>query len=338
VPEEDVMDTWATSSCTPFLLKELVNDSAVQEKLFPVTLRPNAFEIIRTWDFYSIVKGYYNFGQAPFRDVMVSGHGLDEQGRKISKRLNNYIPSEKLLEQYGADPVRYWATGATLGQNLRFNIQEIEKGRKTTVKLWNAARFLTMYIDDFTVENKDFQYEPSDLWILAELNNVIISVAEAFEEYAYARGRDIIDSFFWSRFADYYLEFVKYRLNGEDKESKAAAQQTLKIAFLAILKIYAPILPFITEEIYQQLYLSAASGESIHLTAWPEQTKIDTGVDISDFSQAIAAIDEIRKYKSEQNISMGAELDDYTLTTPVNLDKYGSFIRGAIKVKQLAVR
>ncbi|MFA5013807.1 MAG: valine--tRNA ligase, partial [Candidatus Paceibacterota bacterium] len=124
-PETDVMDTWATSSCTPFLLKELGNN----KNLFPCDLRPNAHEIIRTWDFYSIVKSYYHFNDIPFKNIMVSGHGLDEHGKKISKRLGNYVPSDKLVEEYGADAVRYWATGAGLGQNLRFSPIEIKKGK-----------------------------------------------------------------------------------------------------------------------------------------------------------------------------------------------------------------
>ncbi|MDD5639933.1 MAG: valine--tRNA ligase, partial [Candidatus Pacebacteria bacterium] len=116
-PEKDVMDTWATSSCTPFLLREIIG----RPELFPVDVRPNAHEIIRTWDFYSVVKSTLHFNSIPFKNLMISGHGLDEQGKKISKRLGNYTPSDKLVDEYGADAIRYWATGAGLGQNLRFN-------------------------------------------------------------------------------------------------------------------------------------------------------------------------------------------------------------------------
>jgi valyl-tRNA synthetase len=137
-PETDVMDTWATSSCTPFLIKELINDETAKKDLFPVSLRPNAFEIIRTWDFFSIVKSALHFDIPPFKDVMISGHGLDNLGRKISKRLGNYIPSDELIDKYGADAIRYWATGAKLGSNLRFNEDELKKGEKLTLKLWNV--------------------------------------------------------------------------------------------------------------------------------------------------------------------------------------------------------
>ena len=169
IPEKDVLDTWATSSCTPFFLREMVGDKAAKETLYPPTLRPNAFEIIRTWDFYSIVKSWYNFQSLPFKDLMISGHGLDEQGRKIAKRLGNYTPSDKLLEDYGADAIRYWATGATLGQNLRFNPQEVKKGKRTTIKLWNVARFLQMNLQNFSWDSEEGKLETPDIVSLAPL-------------------------------------------------------------------------------------------------------------------------------------------------------------------------
>ncbi len=215
VPEKDVMDTWATSSCTPFLLKEIVNS----DKLFPVDLRPNAHEIIRTWDFYSIVKSYYHFKGIPFKNIMVSGHGLDEQGRKISKRLGNYIPSDKLIEEYGADAVRYWATGAGLGQNLRFNPKEIKKGKQIATKLWNVGRFITMYSQDFK-EEKEYELEYPDIWIMEEMNKTIEESTKSFEAYEYAKAKSATEDFFMSKFADYYIEFVKYRLYGDNEKSK----------------------------------------------------------------------------------------------------------------------
>ena len=337
IPEQDVMDTWATSSCTPFLLRELV-DKKISEKLFPVTLRPNAFEIIRTWDFYSIVKSHYNFNSIPFKDVMISGHGLDEKGKKISKQLGNYIPPDELLKEYGADAIRYWATGAILGQNLRFNIQEIKKGKKTTIKLWNVARFLAMNIEEFEINQEDIAFEFADIWIIEELNKVIKRTADAFERYSFANAKKEIDIFFWSKFTDYYIEFVKYRLFGEDKESKKAAQQTLLLVFHSVLKIFAPILPFITEEIYHEFFIKKGfsnRARSIHLSSWPEKIKIKKRLNISDFDLVISVINEIRKHKSEMGISLGAEIKEFKLKTKIDIDKYGEFIKKSVKVKKL---
>ena len=322
IPETDVMDTWATSSCTPFLLKEMIGNG----KLFPVDLRPNAHEIIRTWDFYSIVKSAYHFDDIPFKNVMVSGHGLDEQGKKISKRLGNYVPSDKLVEEWGADAIRYWATGAGLGQNLRFNPGEIKKGKQIVTKLWNVAKFIDLNLQNF--EEKETKLEASDLWILKEMNETIKKATESFDKYEYAKARNEIEEFFMGKFCDYYIEFVKYRLYGEDGGSKTAAQVTLKDVFANILKMFAPILPFITEEIYQNF-----SKESIHISGWPENKETKTE---DDFLEAIAAVDEIRKYKSENQISLGAELEEYKLKTKVDLDKYGEFIKKAIRVKSLS--
>ncbi|MFA5432137.1 MAG: valine--tRNA ligase [Candidatus Paceibacterota bacterium] len=326
IPETDVMDTWATSSCTPFLLKELANN----KELFPVDLRPNAHEIIRTWDFYSIVKSFYHFDSIPFKNIMVSGHGLDEQGKKISKRLGNYVPSDQLVDEFGADAIRYWATGAGLGQNLRFNPKEIKKGKQITTKLWNVARFIMMNQNSY--ETNDITLEYPDLWILKEMNETIKKTTEYFEAYQYAKAKNEIEEFFMSKFCDYYVEFIKYRLYGDNKESKQAAEYTLKIVFTNILKMFAPIIPFITDELYT--YFS--EEESIHTSTWPTIIKIENTLDDSDFNEAISAINEVRKYKSENQISLGAELEEYKLQTKVNLDKYGEFIKRAIKVKSLS--
>jgi valyl-tRNA synthetase len=323
LPETDVMDTWATSSCTPFLLRELGG----RKELFPVDLRPNAHEIIRTWDFYSIVKSYYHFKDIPFKNVMISGHGLDEKGKKISKRLGNYVSSDELIEKYGADAVRYWATGASLGQNLRFNEKEIKKGKQITIKLWNVARFILTDNQEMKGEPK---LEPADLWIFEKMNETIKNAAEHFENYEYAKARNETEAFFMSKFADYYIEFVKYRLNSENEKSKQAAQYVLNAVFVNILKMFAPLLPFVTEEIYQLF----KGNESIHLSAWPEPVKHDEPD--PDFEQAIKAVDEIRKYKSENKISLGKEIEEYELKTKADLDKYGEFIKRAIKVKNLS--
>ena len=334
IPEQDVMDTWATSSCTPFLLRELVSGKA-KEKLFPATLRANAFEIIRTWDFYSIVKSHYNFDTIPFKDVMISGHGFDEKGKKISKRLGNYVSPDKLLKEYGADAIRYWATGAGLGQNLRFNIEEFRKGKKITIKLWNVAKFLAMNIDDFKLSKENIAFEYADIWIMRELNKAIEKSTKDFEQYEFARARNEIDLFFWSKFTDYYIEFIKYRFFSDDQESKKAAQQTLLIVFYSVLKMFAPILPFITEEIYHQFFTEIEEAKSIHLSLWPEQIELENVSDISDFDSVIQAIDEVRKYKSEAGISLGAQLDEFKLKTKIDMEKYGEFVRKVVRVDKL---
>lgn len=335
IPEQDVADTWATSSCTPFLVRELVQDEEIKKHLFPVSLRPNAHEIIRTWDFYSVVKSWYHFGDIPFKDVMISGHGLDEQGRKISKRLGNFKPSDDLLAEHGPDSIRYWATGAGLGQDLRFNEAELEKGKKTINKLWNVAKLYEMHLGENTAfaEPTISSLEPADVWILQKLNATIKEATAGFESYQYVKARDAMASFFWSDVADNYVEFIKYRLWGDDVASKEAARSTLGHVLKTVLLLYAPILPFITEDLYSELFAGAAP--SIHLESWPKALSLEGAVDISDFETALAAIEEIRKYKSTNAISLGKELEEYTLQTACDLEKYGHFIGKAIRVARL---
>jgi valyl-tRNA synthetase len=334
IAEEDVLDTWQTSSLTPVIAQKLVEDGKVQKKLYPSSLRPQAFEIIRTWLFYTIVKAHYHHNQLPFRNAMISGHGLDEQGRKISKRLGNYIPPEKIIAEYGADAMRYWATGVTLGQSLRFNILEVQKGRRTTTKLWNVARFLGMHTNSPKLLQKNNYLEKADLWILEEMNKTILLVTESFESYTYAKAKEAIDEFFWSKLADYYVEFIKYRLFGSDKQSKDAAIQTLATVFMNVIKMYAPIMPFATEEIFQSFYKKSSKEKSIHISKWPISHTFSEKTDISDFAEAIKAIDEIRKYKTQKNISLAAELDSLKLKTRVDLKKYGEFLKNVGRVKK----
>ena len=336
IPETDVLDTWQTSSLTPIIAQKLVKEKNIQEKLYPSTLRPQAFEIIRTWLFYTIVKSHYHHNHLPFRDAMISGHGLDEHGRKISKRIGNYIPPEKIIGEYGADAVRYWATGAMLGQNLRWSLDEVKMGRKTTTKLWNVARFMAMNVKKAELLKPQDSLEPADAWILNELNRTIKKSTRAFENYAYADAKEAIDKFFWSKFADYYVEFVKYRFNGRNAKSKKAAEKTLATVFFSVIKIYAPIMPFVTEEIFQTYFKHLGKTKSVHVSKWPEEVKLKKALDISDFGGAIKAVDEIRKHKTKKNISLGAEIESLKLKTKVNLKRYGGFLRNVGRVNKLS--
>jgi len=315
IPDNDVMDTWATSSCTPFTIPELIENIDLRKELFPISLRPQAFEIIRTWIFYSMVKAYYHFGTIPFTNVMISGHGLDEHGRKISKRLGNYIEPEKLLAEYSADAIRYWATGATLGSNHRFNLEDVKKGKHTVNKLWNAAKFCFTYIEHFTPEaGVEYNLELEDKWILHELNNTIRACSDAFERYEYAEVRTVLGEFFWGTFCDYYLEIIKHRAT-ED-----SAKFTMFVCLFNTLKLYAPIMPFITEELYQLLYKKHEGIISIHKTQWPEWNNnwIMEEQEYEQMKHLLEEIDAIRKEKKEKGLRYKDVLDTYRLRTEID--------------------
>ncbi len=341
IPEKQVMDTWMTSSLTPLIASKLVNKKSVQMKLYPATLRPQAFEIIRTWLFYTVVKSYYHHNQLPFEDVMISGHGLDDKGRKISKSLGNFKDPNIILKQYGSDALRYWATGAKLGENMRYNEQEIQKGKRTVTKLWNASKFTWSHLSEIDLNKAKVNLEDADKWVLFKLNQTIKEATDSYEQYSYSKARDIIDEFFWGDFTDNYLEFIKYRLYSEDpkmEESKNAARHSLYYLMLTIIKLYAPILPFITEEIYQMFYKKTEGDKSIHLSQWPEINKKWNFDDktINEFEKAVAAIAEVRKYKSERQLSMGKELNEYRIVLKELPDKkYKEFIKNTVRIKKL---
>jgi valyl-tRNA synthetase len=342
IPEKDVLDTWATSSISPQLALQLFFDEKTAEKMIPMNLRPQAHDIISTWLFYTVVRSHYHFDKIPWKDVMISGHVLDSSGRKMSKSIGNVVAPQEILDKYGSDALRYWSSGSTLGQDINYSEDEIKMGRKTTTKLWNAARFMAMNVKKAELLKATDAIEPADAWIIGELNKTIAKTTKAFESYAYAKAKEEIDAFFWSKFADYYVEFVKYRFFGEDAKSKKIGEKTIATVFFNIVKLYAPIMPFVTEEIFQTYFkhLEPASpagkkAKSIHISKWPEEISARGGsayggkksLDISDFESVIKAVDEIRKHKTKNGLSLGAEIDSIKLKTKVNLKKYGEFLK-----------
>jgi len=346
VGEKDVMDTWMTSSLTPIIGAKLVENEKIQKKLYPSSLRPQAFEIIRTWLFYTVAKSLFHHDSIPFTDAMISGHGLDGQGRKISKRLGNYVVPDKIIAEYGADALRYWATGATLGENLRYSEDEIKKGKKTVNKLFNASKFVAMFMGNDSLAVQPLSelsdtvirsLEPADKWVLDRLSDTIIHVTKYFENYEYSKARNTIDDFFWKTFTDNYLEFVKYRLyddSEENKESKQVAQQTLYTCLLSIIKLYAPIMPYVTEEIYQSLFKGSEGVKSIHISEWPAPINVKSE---KDFEEAIKTIGEIRKHKSDNAISLGKDIGEFDVKGSENLKKYEEFIKKVGKVINLKI-
>ena len=336
IPEQDVLDTWMTSSMSPEIGAKLVENPAIAAKLFPSSLRPQAFEIIRTWLFYTVTKAYFHHNTLPFTDVMISGHGLDTQGRKISKRLGNFTPPETTIATYGADAMRYWATGTTLGENIRYNEEEIKKGKKTVNKLFNVGKFAEMHLVNFTLPDTASELELIDKWILSELNQTIEIATHSFEQYEYYKARTAIDQLFWNKFTDYYLELIKYRLYDESPEgqnSRKAAQYTLYIYIESLLKLYAPILPFITEELYQGLY-SDTESKSIHNSTWP---KTNTNWQLSEeennlMTDILAVVEAVRAYKSQNSISLGKEIESFNYTSTQDISPYEVFLTKALRV------
>ena len=276
--EQDVMDTWATSSLTPQIAFNWFNDKDFKIKIekYPASYRFQSHDIIRTWAFYTIVKSIYHHNEIPWKDIVISGHVLDPKGESMHKSKSNAVEPKLVLEKYGADALRYWAAGSKLGEDLRYLEKDLVTGQKTVTKLWNSNKFGFIFLKDYKFkENK--KIELIDKWILAKLNQTIKNCTEYFENYEYSKAKTEVDQFFWHILCDNYLEIIKDRLYNEKrtKEEKESAKYTLYIVLRNVLKLFAPIMPFITEEIYQDYFKENEKNESIHLSQWPEISKVD---------------------------------------------------------------
>ncbi len=343
-PETDVLDTWATSCLTPRIVNELARERGVKKDLLPMNLRPQAHDIITFWLFKTVVRTQMQLQKQPFSDVMISGWVLDPHGKKMSKSKGNVIKPKDVFDKFGVDAYRYWAAGSTPGTDHSYREEEVKVGKRLVTKLWNAGKFCALHLKN-TVPAKLTDRQPVDRWILDQLRRTIETADQAFAAYNYTQALEAIDRFFWHDFTDRYLEFIKYRLYGTDAKSQAAARQVLYQVFLAILKLYAPIIPFITEEIYQFLYRASEKEKSLHLTCWPKNlgTWQMPSAELLPFGQVLALVDEIKKYKADHKISVAKELDEYAVSDPTlkkfiahdAFSPYAEFVRQAMRVKSI---
>ncbi len=312
IAEEDVFDTWATSSVSPQIILDWKGKSGYGAGFenFPCTLRQQAHDLIRTWAFYTIVKSLYHHNKAPWKNIMISGHALDAQGRKMSKSLGNVVSPQDLIKKYGADAVRLWAATTRLGDDIKYREDDVKNGQKTVTKLWNASKFVFMHLKDYG--NICGRLELMDKWMLIKANKVIKEATDGFESYEYSQAKRAVEEFFWGVFCDNYLEIVKDRLYNPDKrgnEPKLSAQCTLYKVMLDVLKMFAPLSPFVTEEIFNSYYAKRENLASIHTTAWPQYEKTTEDKNVEALGDRfVALLSEVRKYKSSQGKSLKEEV------------------------------
>ena len=332
IPETDVMDTWMDSSITPLFLAGWPN---LNEKIFPVDLRPQGHDIIRTWIYYTIVKSVALVNKEPFKEILINGMVLGEDGRKMSKSLGNYVEVEPLLEKYGADAVRQWAALATIGEDYPFSLKDVIFGYRFLVKLYNAFNFASKFIPYYDFNGK---LNVEDLWILYKLNKLIIDVTNDLENYNFSSALQRIHNFAWHDFCDFYLEEIKHRLYNPDKygyESMNAARFTLTKIVYNLLKLLSPFIPHFTEEFYQKIF---SKGESIHKTKWPEPERKYLNEEYLKRGELLnRIISMLRKYKTSRKISLAEELKRVIIITDNNLEDIVDTIKGTIRIKELIV-
>ena len=315
--EKDVLDTWATSSLTPDIVRELMPKN-LQAKLYPMSLRPQAHDIITFWLFNTVVKGNLHHNKNPFKDVVISGFVLDPEGKKMSKSKGNVIAPQEIVNKYGADALRFWAAGSKLGEDLTYQEKDIITGKKFVTKLLNAAKFVFMNLEgwngksprDDSGEPKPKKLEKDDIEFLGKLNEIIKSCTENFEKYEYFKVKQDAEQFFWSDFCDYYLETVKNLVYKGKGSKKLSAQYTLYKSLLTVLKLMAPFTPFITEEIYQTYFKKFEKDKSIHISEWPKVGKEKYKGDWEIFKKNLY---KIRQAKSKAHVSLNAPVEKVTL-------------------------
>ncbi len=318
IPETDVMDTWATSSVTPLINMRYGEKENYESFLKPMSIRTNASEIIRTWDFYTIVKSFYHFGTRPWDHVMISGFVKASDGNKISKsKGNSKIEPIDIINSYSADVVRYWAGSGRLGTDINYSEETLLRGRKLVNKLWNVAKFIEMHLSDY--EDKEFNdYQYIDKWILGKYQEMESGFIKYLDEYEVGLALNTLEKFFWN-FCDNYIEIVKHRLYRPEEFGEIprySGQKTVYTLLYKLLQDFSIFFPFITEEIYQELYHDA---KSIHLTEI-KPLNFDFANEIKNGDTMIDIISEARGEKTNNNVSLKTPIKNFELSVNKELE------------------
>jgi len=374
----DVLDTWATSSISPQInarsigssLRDAEGNEAIQtsssgsprfarddryNKLFPADLRPQAHEIIRTWAFYTIAKAHLHANTIPWKNIIISGWCLAADKTKMSKSKGNVVTPVALIEEKGTDAVRYWASTSRLGSDTAFSEDLLKIGRKLVNKIWNASQFAALNLDKIagtpTTALQDIKSGKIncalDIWILARLNSCVIHATKGFDEFEYSDARVAIEDFFWNNFCDNYLELVKaraYNENGENHSGQQSALYTLYHCLDAILRLFAPFVPHITEELYSHIFDDKyaklgsihARGNWVKVSDYPFYEYSKEGWNgvlfteaqplydstIRSGSLAVEVLNVIRKAKSEANVSIKFPVEEVHIAAFYNLGNW----------------
>ncbi|MGY5884156.1 valine--tRNA ligase [Modestobacter lacusdianchii] len=306
--DPDVMDTWATSSLSPQVASGWETDPELFAHVFPMDQRPQAHDIIRTWLFSTVVRAHFEHGTVPFTHATISGFVVDPDRKKMSKSKGNATTPIDVLERYGTDAVRWRAAGARPGADSPFDEAQMKVGRRLAMKVLNIGKFVLGLgaSPDLTA---DAVTEPIDRGLLASLAQVVDEATAAMEAYNYTRALEVTESFFWS-FCDDYVELVKTRAYSSDAAA-ASAQATLALALSVQLRLLAPVLPFVTEEVW-----SWWQAGSVHRALWPTASELPAGGDRAVPSVAAEALAAVRKAKSEAKQSMRADVATATVHAP----------------------
>lgn len=339
-PDKDVMDTWNTSSITPYICYSLyahttdnVFTSADAQKFIPMSMRPQAHDIIRTWAFDTIVKVWMHNNTIPWFNIVISGHVLSGEKEKLSKSKGNAnLSPQNLLEQHPADAIRYWTASGALGSDVAFSEAQIKIGQRLITKLWNAFLFIREHTANIKL---DEPYNPEESlglaneWLLHEASVTFTRYTADFERHEFGLALDWIEKFFWTSFCDNYLEIIKDQLFKPENypaEQVAATRWTLYQVGLRILQWYAPYLPHVTETIYAHLYKPQVTISSLHITTFEKiQAPFTFEQSAQIMKMLIEIIGHVRRLKTEKQLSLKTPLSTLHISLP-NPSEYNPFL------------
>jgi valyl-tRNA synthetase len=321
-PEKDVMDTWATSSNSPQIQSHGISgdfmlDAERHAKLFPADLRPQGHDIIRTWAFYTTAKAALHENSVPFKNLAISGWCLAEDKSKMSKSKGNTVTPQQILQNHSVEAIRYWSSNFKLGRDTVYSEDGFKVGKRTLTKLWNASRLVALHVTDFTPQYDTAAnaiahgviHAPFDRWIIGQLHKTIEIATREFNDYDYTAALEAIEKFFWKDYCDNYLELAKGRLYGDrgTESDNQSAKHALYYVHKGLLSLFAPFFPYITEELFSDLYPTEfAAQKSIHARGfWPDiQAYPYSDTIATQANGALDIVSAVRKMKSANNLSM----------------------------------
>lgn len=317
VGETDIFDTWFTSSLTPQIGSHWMLDESRHAKLFPADIRPQSHEIIRTWAFYTIAKGMLHEDSIPWRNVVISGWILDPDRKKMSKSQGNVITPVHLFDEHGVDAVRYWAASARLGTDTAFDPQVFKIGKRLTTKLYNAAKFVLSQQGTPGPITHEL-----DRAFIQKLRELITRTTECHNEFHFAQALHDTEAFFWTHFTDTYLELAKPRAwkvaDGpeQSEEARGSALSALRLGLNTLLRLFAPVLPYITEEIWSWTFAEETGHRFIHRAPWPSLAELESIAlpeSTHSFDDAVELFNTVNKAKADAQVSAGRVVESITL-------------------------
>ena len=313
IGDPDVMDTWATSSLTPQIVTGWERDADLFAKTFPMDFAPEAHDIIRTWVFSRVVRAHLENGMLPWKRAAISGFVTDPDRKKMSKSKGNTVVPTEIIDQFGADAVRWRAAMARPGMDSPFDKAQMKVGRRLAMKILNASKFVLGFGEGGQVCDIT---NPADLSMLAGLRQLIAEATEAFDKFNYTAALEVCEQFFWT-FCDDYLELIKeraYDSEGADNAGALSARTALRLALDVMLRLFAPFLPFVTEEVW-----SWWKDGSVHTSSWPTTDEIPVTGDVDLMSDVSAALVELRGVKSTHKVPMRTPILSARISAPASV-------------------